>query len=153
LEEPEEYIDFMAKYGDWISIRRLGIRPGTKPEEVVHHMAGIRSVIDGKSYSLLGIKTGVLDECAGKITSGQRKSYESLGRAIESLGGSESKAALESSCENKELVPIAGAYLLGKVITSLGFDSGINQSTMAKIFHDLKMPKAPGIGRKKKAEA
>ena len=26
MDDPSEYIDFMAKYKDWISIKRLGIR-------------------------------------------------------------------------------------------------------------------------------
>ena len=150
MDEPEEYIDFMAKYREWISIRRLGIRPDTKPEEVVHHMAGIRSVIENKSYPLLGVKLSVLDDYAGRLTAGQRKNYASLGKAIEALGAGEAKAALESSCENRELMPIAEAYLLGKVVTSLGFDTGINQAAMSKIFPYLKTPKAPGLGRKKK---
>ena len=153
MDEPNEYIDFMAKYKDWISFKRLGIRPDTKPEEIVHHMAGIRSIIDGKAYLLLGIKTDLLDGHANKITSGMRKGYGSLAKAVESMGGEETKNALANSCENKELVPIAETYLLGKVLTNLGYDTGINQATMAKIFPNLKMPKAPGMGRgRKKAQ-
>lgn len=151
MDEPEEYIDFMVKYRDWIAIRRLGIRPDTKPEEIVHHMAGVRSVIDNKSYLFLGIKTNIIDEYAGRLTSGLRKSYESLGKAIQSMSGGETKSVLEGACENKELTPIAETYLLSRVVTNLGFDFSINQSAMAKIFPNLKMPKAPGLGRKKKS--
>lgn len=151
MDEPEEYIDFMAKYKDWIAIRRLGIRPDTKPEEIVHHMAGIRATIENKAYSFLGIKLNLLDEYAGRLTSGVRKSYSSLGKVVESLGSSEAKGVLENSCDNKELVPIAEIYLLGKAITNLGFDASINQSVMAKVFPDLKMPKPPRLGRKRKS--
>jgi hypothetical protein len=147
LDEPEEYIDFMAKYKDWISIRRLGIRPDTKPEEIVQYMAGIRTVIDNKSYPLLGIKTEVIDAYSSKITAGMRKSYDSLSKAIAALGGSETKSVLDSACENKDLKPLAEVYLLGKTITGLGFDSGINQAIMAKIFPYLKISKP--LGRKK----
>ena len=150
MDEPEEYIDFMAKYKDWIAIRRLGIRPDTKPEEVVQHMAGVRSLIETKSYPMLGIKISVLDEYVGKITMGVRKSYASLGKAVESLSSAEAKAAIESACDNKALAPIAEVYLLNKTTTSLGYDTGINPATMAKIFPGLKVPKAPGMGRKKK---
>jgi len=150
LDEPEEYIDFMAKYKDWIAIRRLGIRADTKPEEVVMHMAGVRSLIDSKSYPMLGIKLGILDECAGKLTAGVRKSYASLSDVIKSLSGSEAKSAIDTACENKALTPIAEVYLLSKTITNLGYDTGINPAQMAKIFPGLKMPKVP-MGRKKKA--
>jgi len=150
LDEPEEYIDFMAKYKDWIAIRRLGIRPDTRPEEVVMHMAGVRTLIDSKSYPMLGIKLNILDEHANKLTNGVRKSYETLSDVIKSLGGSETKNVIESSCDNKALTPIAQVYLLGKTITNLGYDTGINPATLAKIFPGLKMPKVP-MGRKKKA--
>jgi Protein of unknown function (DUF2666) len=150
LDEPEEYIDFMAKYKDWIAIRRLGIRADTRPEEVVMHMAGVRTLIDSKSYPMLGIKVGILDEYANKLTNGARKSYATLGKAIESLSASETKSIIDSACENKALTPIAEVYLLSKTITNLGYDTGINPAQMAKIFPGLKMPKVP-MGRKKKA--
>ena len=153
MDEPEEYIDFMAKYKNWIAIRRLGIRPDTKPEEVVMHMAGVKALIESKSYPMLGIKLNILDEHANKLTNGVRKSYATLGEVIKSLSGSEAKSAIESACENKALAPIAEVYLLSKTITNLGYDTGINPATMAKIFPELKMPKAPGMGRKKKAAA
>ena len=115
-------------------------------------MAGVRTLIDSKSYPMLGIKLGVLDEYAKKLTNGVRKSYATLSEAIKSLSSSETKGAIESSCENKALTPIAEVYLLGKTITNLGYDTGINPATMAKIFPGLKMPKVP-MGRKKKAAA
>ena len=140
----------MAKYKDWIAIRRLGIRADTRPEEVVMHMAGVRALIENKSYPMLGIKINVLDEYAGKLTAGARKSYATLGKAIESLSGSETKSVIESSCDNKALTPLAEVYLLSKTITNLGYDTGINPATMAKIFPGLKPPKAPGMGGRRR---
>ena len=64
MDEPEEYIDFMAKYKDWVSIKRIGIRPETRPEEVVHYLAGVRTTIDVKSYPMLKINTQMLDQQA-----------------------------------------------------------------------------------------
>lgn len=151
MDEPEEYIDFMARYKDWISMKRLGIRPDTKPEEVVYHMAGIRTTIDTKSFLFLGIKTGALDAYADSITSGMRKSYSSLSGAISSMDKPEAKAAIEGSCENKALTPLAEVYLMNKLISNLKYDVSVNQLAMSKIFPNLKPPKAPGMGRKKKA--
>lgn len=150
MDEPEEYIDFMAKYGDWISIKRLGIRGTTRREEVVHHLAGIRSAIEGRSYPLLGIKTDALDQYASRVCSGMRKSYGSLSSAISKLDSQEARRAIADSCE-KGLAPIAEAYLLGKVVTDIGYDTGINQITMSKLFPGLKLPKAPGMKRAKKS--
>jgi hypothetical protein len=145
LDEPSEYIDFMAKYKDWVAIKRMGIRSGTKPEEAVYHLAGIRSTIDTRMYRLLGIDTTVLDKASASITSGMRKSYDSLGEAVKRMGSAEAKSALSASCNGrKELEQIAATYLLGKVITDLKFDSCVNQLILSKVFPELKPPKAPG---------
>ncbi len=149
-EDPEEYVDFLAKYKDWISIKRLGIRPDTKPEEIVFHMAGIRNTIDMKAFPIMGIRTGVLDEAAGRITSGKRKSFESLGEAITQLGGADAKRAVEESCaERKELAPLSWAYLIGRVLNNLDYDASINQKALSKIFPNLKIKKP--LGRQKKS--
>jgi hypothetical protein len=151
LDEPEEYIDFMAKYRDWISIRRIGIRPETKPEEVVQYLAGIRTTIDVKSYPMLGIKTSMLDDHANKISAGMRKSYSSLAGVLGKMDGTETKRIILESC-SKELAPIAETYLLGKIISNLGFDVSINQKLMSKVYPDLKPPKALGRHGKGKKE-
>jgi hypothetical protein len=149
MDDPSEYIDFMAKYKDWISIKRLGIRPETKPEEVVFHMAGIRNTIDLKAFPLLGIKTGALDAAANRLTEGKKKNFADLGQAISGLSGVDAKRAVEEACaERKELSPIARAYLIGKVLNNLEYDAAINQKIMSKIFPDLKIKKP--LGRTKK---
>ncbi len=151
MDDPEEYVDFLAKYKDWISIKRLGIRPDTKPEEVVFHMAGIRNTIDAKAFPFMGIKTSVLDVVANRLTLGKRKSFESLGQAITQLGSGEAKKAVEESCsDKKELAPLAWTYLIGRILNNLDFDASINQKTISKIFPNLKIKKP--LGRQKKKE-
>ena len=151
LDEPTEYIDFMAKYKDWISIKKLGIRDYTKPEDIVYHLAGIRNTLDGRMFKILGIDTAKLDAAADNATNGMRKGYSSLSTAINNLASSEAKKAIEDSCAaNNGLKPFAETYLLQKVVTNLGYDTSLNQTQMSKVFPDLKPPKAPGMGRKKK---
>jgi hypothetical protein len=149
MDEPDEYIDFMAKYKDWISFRRLGIRPNTTPQEVVYHLAGIRTTIDGKACSLLGIKVSTLDSFAKSATSGLKK--KDLATAVAKIDSPEGKAAIDASCENKDITSLAKAYLLNKIITELGLFTGVDQKEMSTIWKELKPPKAPGMGRKKKA--
>jgi hypothetical protein len=149
LDEPEEYIDFMAKYKDWVSIKRIGIRPDTKPEAVVQYLAGVRTTIDAKSFPMLQIKTSMLDEHAKGMCEGLRKNYESLATAMGKMGSSETKKVIaESSTE--ELQPIAEIYLLGKVMSTIGYDTSINQVIMAKIYPDLKVKKPLGRANGKK---
>ncbi len=149
MDEPEEYIDFMAKYRDWISIKKLGIRSDTKPEEVAHYLAGVRSTANEKAYSFLQIDTKALDSKAKEICSGMRKSYSSLTAALHMMESADTKRAVSESC-SKELAPIAEAYLIGKIVSGVGYESGISQEAMAKAFPGLKMPKTPGFGRKRK---
>jgi hypothetical protein len=153
MEEPSEYIDFMAKYKDWISIKRMGIYGDTRPEEVVFHMALIRSTIDNKAFELLGIKTDVLDTAAGVVTAGKKSGYSSLAEAISALDSPDTKKAIAEACGEKgDLSPVAKIYLLGKVLNNLNFDSGINQKVLSKIYPDLKIKKPMGrFGSKKKA--
>ncbi len=152
MDEPEEYIDFMAKYRDWVSIKRIGIRPDTKPEEVVHYLAGIRATIDSKAFPMLGIKTAALDQYAERLSAGMKKNYGSLSGALSKMDVKETKSILVESC-SKELVPVAEIYLLGKVISNLGFDTSINQKVISKIFPGIKTPKPLGrAGKQKKVE-
>ncbi|MDE1811064.1 MAG: DUF2666 family protein [Candidatus Micrarchaeota archaeon] len=150
MDEPEEYVDFLAKYGNWISIKRLGIRPDTKPEAVAHHLAGISATAGAKSYSYLGIDTSSLDTAATGITAGMRKSYDSLSQAVSKMAQPATKSAVAAACKDPKLAPVAEAYLLNKIITGVGYDTSVNQLTMSKIFPDLKPPKKP-LGRKAKA--
>jgi uncharacterized protein DUF2666 len=145
MDDPDQYIDFMAKYKDWISIKRMGIRPNTRPEEVVFHMAGIRNTIDAKAFGFLGINTSIIDNIAVRATQGKKKSYSSLSECIMNLNNQDTKKILEDSCgEKKELVPIAEIYLIGKVLTNLNFDSSISQLALSKIYKDLKIKKPKG---------
>ena len=153
MDVPDEYIDFSAKYKDWISIKRLAIRPDTKPEEVVFHLAGVRSTIDGRMFKLLGIKTDVLDAFAASKASGMRAGYSSLGQALQHVDSAEAKRAVEDACDNKTLVPFAKTYLLNRLITSLKLDTSLSQQAMSKVFPYLKPPKAPGRMGKPKASA
>ncbi len=151
MDEPSEYVDFMAKYKDWISIKRLGIREDTKPEEIAHHLAGIRSIADSKAYSLLGIDTAKLDAFAESIVSGRRKSYAALGEAYASLQSSSTADAVKEACGGKPLKSIAEAYLLSRIAKDMGFDIAVEQLALSKAYPELKPPKALGrMGKGKK---
>ncbi|MDE1868907.1 MAG: DUF2666 family protein [Candidatus Micrarchaeota archaeon] len=144
MDEPSEYVDFMVKYKDWISIKRLGIRPDTKPQEIAFALAGIRATADTRSYSILGINTATLDACADSITKGQKKSFDSLAAALSKAGSAEAKRAVDESCQNKELTGFASAYLMSKIISNVGYETSISQTAMSKIWKELKPPKPRG---------
>ncbi len=102
MDEPDEYVDFMVKYGDWVAFKRMGIREGTPPEEVAFHISGIKYTIDGKICKLLGIDTDALDSYADQVTAGKRKGYPDLSKAIESLSNPRTKEVLSNAVKRKE---------------------------------------------------
>ncbi len=150
-DKPDEYIEFMVRYKEWVAIKRMAIYPDTKPEEVVFHLAGIRNALDGRMFKLLGVKTEELDAFATGKTAGIRSGYSSLTQVMQHVDSTEAKAALDKACENKTMLPFAKTYLLNKLIMSLKLDTAISQQAMSKAFPYLKLPKTPG--RKPKAKA
>ncbi len=139
----------MAKYGSWVSIKKMSIGANTKPEEVVMHLASIRQNIDRKAFELLGIDTKSLDETAATFTVGKRKSYSSLGEILDGFGKSETKSAVERSISGKEeLKGIAAIYLFRTIVKNLGFDFDVNPEILQKAYPELKIPKPPGRQRK-----
>jgi vacuolar-type H+-ATPase subunit H len=148
--EERDSIDFLAKYKEWIAIKKMSISDDTKPEEIAFHLASIRQTIDKKAFEILSIDTKQLDELANKITGGARKSYKALAEAIASLGSQEARDIVAKACNGKEeLQEVANAYLLRKVVQNLGFDFDVNQEMLAKVYPQLKIPKP--LGRKPKA--
>ncbi|MEM3205053.1 MAG: DUF2666 family protein, partial [Candidatus Micrarchaeaceae archaeon] len=91
MADGRDSIDFIAKYKDWIAIKKMSILEDTKPEEVAFHLAGIRQRIDVKAFEILGIDIASLDAYAAKLTNGMRKSYANLAEAMQQLGSSEAK--------------------------------------------------------------
>ncbi len=155
MDEPDQYIDFLIKYKDWIAIKRIGIRENTTPQEVAFHLAGIRGSMDKKVYGILGIKTEPMDAFAESAVKDQKRNYDSLSAAIATLGKQEARKAVDDACSgNKDLKPLAETYLLDKIITSMGYDTFLNQTAMSKIWKELKLPKQRGrkAGAKKEKE-
>ncbi len=143
-DKPEEYVEFMAKYKDWISIKKMSISHSTKPEEVVYHMAGIRSAIDGKAFKFLGIDTEMLDAYAESSTRSAGRGYSGLSRAVLIMESDDSKSIIEKACQSATMAPFARSYLLNRIISAMKFETSVSQLGLSKVFPDLKPPKAPG---------
>lgn len=141
MDEPREYIDFMARYRDWIAIKRLGVRESTKPEEVSMHLAAIKGVIEPKLYKYLDIDTAIIDGLAAELTKGMRKGYDSLLQVLPKLKERGTKDAVKKACKNADTSQIAESYLLGRVLSNLGDEPFATPGMLVKVFPDLKLPK------------
>jgi hypothetical protein len=143
-------IEFLAKYKDWVAVKKIRIDASTKPEEIVAQLAGIRQSIDKKAFELLGIDTAKLDAYAAQLTSGSRKSYNTLAQVVQKLGTGEAKETITAATNSRpELNEVASTYLFRKTVQGLSFDFDVNVEMLEKAFPDLKLPKPPG--RKPKA--
>jgi hypothetical protein len=46
-------IEFLAKYKDWLAVKKISITNDTKPEEIVLQLAGIRQSLDRKAFEMI----------------------------------------------------------------------------------------------------
>ncbi len=141
MDEPGEYIDFMARYKDWIAIKRIGIRDSTKPEEISMYLASVKGTIEPKLYKYLEIDTASLDEFANELTKGMRKGYDSLLQVLPKLKEQATKEAVKKACKNPGTSQIAESYLLGRVLSKLGTEPFATPEMLVKVFPELKLPK------------
>ncbi len=143
-------IEFLARYKNWLAVKKIHIDEKTAPEEIVLQLSSIRQSVDKKSFELLGIDLAKLDAYAAQLVSGKRKSYGSLAEVIQKLSGSDVKEVVNGSTGGRpELAEIASTYLLRKTVQGLMFDFDVNPEILQKAFPGLKVPKPPG--RKPKA--
>jgi len=140
MDEPAQYIDFMVKYKDWISISRQELDDNTKPEEIAFLLNNIRTSAELKYYTFLGIDLPKLDSFAAKATSGL-KGYDDAAKALSQISGGEGKKELAAACQDPKLKKVAESYLAAKVIERLGIKTHIDANEMFKIYPDLKIYK------------
>lgn len=148
VDEPDQYIDFMVKYKDWISISRQELDNNTKPEEISFLLNNIRMSAEFKYYKFLGLDIAKLDAFAAKATSGL-KGYNDASKALSQISSTEGKKEIMAACQDIKLKKIAESYLASKIIERLGISTHIDAKEMFKIFPDLKiykkrMPKGAG---------
>ncbi|MGC8567944.1 MAG: DUF2666 family protein [Candidatus Micrarchaeia archaeon] len=133
----ENYIDFMVKYNDWVSIKRLMIDDKTTKPEIAFHLSNIYNSIEKEIYNILGIDKAPLDDYCSSLSLSH--SYDSLGKAIASLESTEAKKAVTDSCSsNANLKKIAEAYLVSRIIHESGYDFFPTVLTLFKIYPELK---------------
>lgn len=140
-------IVFSAKYKDWISIKKMEVDEKTATPEVVHMLANIGESVSRKAFELSGIDRAKIDEYVAKIVKGKRKGFSTLSEIFGELKQSEVREVLLSA-SNEQLLPIAEAYFMRKLLTSLGYDLEVGTELMSKVYPELKLPKPKGRFKK-----
>lgn len=151
-----EAISFMAKYGTWISVKKMSISEKTKPEEVAAHLSSIRIAVDRKIAETLGIDTFALEEYASAKTNGMRKSAANLEKIAEMMASGDLDKEVQKACgTNQKLSGAARTHVLGTMLRNIKIDLDVSPDTLMDMFPGLKIPKPkgrmPGQKGKKKA--
>ncbi len=140
-----EGISFMAKYKEWVSIKKLSIHENTKPEEVSAHLSSIRMAVDRKTAQILGVNTESLDAYAYNVTENMRKSAANLEKITNTLCSSEAKKEIDSaSGGDASLRNAAIIYLFSKMLQNIKVDLEVSPDTLMDMFPGLKIPKPKG---------
>ena len=146
-------IVFTAKYGEWISIKKMSIDGRTKPEEVAAHLSSIRMACERKSAEILGLDTGILESYAADMTANMRKSAANLEKITRALDEAGAIKAAEDSCKgDQSLSDAARTYLFSIMLRNLKLDLEVSPDTLMDMFPGLKIPKPRGRmpGQKKR---
>ncbi len=149
---PYTGIAFMAKYKEWISIKKLSIDKETKPEEVAAHLSSIRMAADRKLPQILGINTEDLDIYAADSTNNMRKSVANIEKVVDILCSSETKKVIDQAIPSESVRGIAVTYLFSRMLQNIKVDLEVSPNTLMDMFPGLKIPKPKGRmpGQKKK---
>jgi hypothetical protein len=147
-----EGISFMAKYKEWISIKKLSINANTKPEEIAAHLSSIRLAADRKTPQILGVNTDDLDVYASSVTENMRKSAANLEKIVNALCSPEAKKQIDSASSDASVRDAAVIYLFSKMLQNLKIDLEVSPDTLMDMFPGLKIPRPKGRmpGQKKK---
>jgi len=128
-EQPGDHIAFIAKYGNWVAIKKLGLEK-VQDYEVSAVLAGINNTIVNKSFDFAGAKDDatVQQALAGK----GRRSYGNL------------RAALESLLPKFTGTTNGDAYVLAKVMGGTGYKPYASPEMLTEAHPDIKPPKVKG---------
>jgi hypothetical protein len=142
-------ISFSMKYKDFVTIKRMEIDNETKPEEIVALLASIADTLVRKSFDYSEIRKSVVEDYAKEITKGKRKSFANLVEIFSKLKNDEVKENLLKACNGREeLLPIAEALFMRKLLENLGYNLQITTEMMGEIYPYLKIPKPKGRFKK-----
>lgn len=147
-------IYFMAKYKDWVAIKKLSIGKETKPEEVAAQLSSIRLATDRKIPQVLGVDTESLDVYASAVTENMRKSAANLEKITNEMCSEKTKEQINEALTEGAPREAAIIYLFGRMLQNIRIDLEVSPETLMDMFPGLKIPKPKGRmpGQKKKKQ-
>lgn len=149
---PYSGIAFMAKYKDWVAIKKLSIADDTKAEEVAAQLSSIRMTTERKLPQILGIDADSLDAYAAESTNNMRKSFANMEKIVDILCTSKTKEVITKAIPSEAVRAVAVIYLSNKMYQDIKLELEVSPELLMDMFPGLKIPKPKGRmpGQKKK---
>ncbi|GEM_PF-772450 len=127
---PKKRIGLMARYGDWISIKKLGLDAGVPKWEISGMLAGITETLVPKAFQFAEFGKESIAEAAEKAAMGKRKSYGAIAEVLSAVPPS--------------LSEMQTSYFLFTALSALGPKPYANRGMLTKEYPDIKPPKPRG---------
>jgi hypothetical protein len=146
---PSNVISFLAKYGKWISIKKMNVRNDTKPEEIAAQLASILLTVDKKMFEYTGIDMNLLDAYVASLGK-MRKSAANLEKLVNILDSEEAKAKIKNASRNGSgLEEVSRIYLFRQLLGAMKLNFDLNADELTSVYPNLKIPMPPGRKPKK----
>lgn len=124
----EKYIQFIAKYNEWLAVKKLKIEEKTEPRTVMQFLAGLGNSLDNKIAENLGktVELGKLDKVLDEIRAG--KKAEDVAKILAEVSSGRVNRVVKEICEveglqskeKKELQEFCKVYALKKAMKEAG---------------------------------
>jgi len=123
----DKYIQFMANYDDWVSIRKLKIEEATDPRSIMEFLGSLGTSIDSKVEDNLRkiVKLERVDEAIAALDIGKKDTAKALEEVNSRKVGSAIKEIVEelkglSKPEKKEVEQFCRLYAMKKALKQTG---------------------------------
>jgi hypothetical protein len=127
-DELGDHISFIGKYKQWIAIKKLGLE-SVQDYEVSAVLASANHTMINKSFDFADLKKN--DAVVDSICKGKRKSYGNVAQALKDL-----TPKLSGTSDD--------AYVVCKVLETLGFKPYASPDMLTAAHPDIKPPKVKG---------
>lgn len=141
----DKYIQFVANYNDWVSIRKLKIEEATAPKTIMEFLGSLGTSTDSKVEENLRkiVKLEKVDEAIASLDIGKKDTAKALEEVNSRKVGSVIKEITEglegfSKPEKKELGQFCKVYAMKKALKQTGIMVDYSEITI------------PGMKRTKK---